>query len=80
MALCPRNLLDRMFGDGVVIGSVERLGIFDVQLFLASLCLAFCALDRDASGIEVVADRPHDVFFFGGLEDVIILIICADWR
>ena len=40
-------------------------------------CIRFTlgVFNRDASGVKTVADGAHYVFFFGGLEDVVILVI-----
>ncbi|CUH78609.1 hypothetical protein TRM7557_01959 [Tritonibacter multivorans] len=72
------DLLDAILCQRVVIGCGQRPGIFDVQLFLTRLCLAFGALHRNAHGAQMVADRAHYALFFGGLEDVVVFIVVRD--
>ena len=77
-ALGPGNFLHRCLGDGVVVGRIHRIGILDVDLFLTSLCLALGTFDRDARAVQTVADGPHHLFLFGGLEQVVILVVIRD--
>ena len=44
----------------MAVGHLQRLGIADIDLFLAEPRLALGVLDRDAGAVEAVADRPHD--------------------
>ena len=73
-ALLPGDLLGRVLGDGVVIGRIQRRGVFDVELFLPGLGLALGVFHRDAGVPQVVAQRAHHVLFLGGLQDVVILV------
>ena len=73
--LLPGDLLDRLLGDGVVVGAVHRGGIADVQLFLPRLGLALGILDRHARGQQVIADRPHHMLFLHGGQHVVVEVV-----
>ena len=78
LALSIGDFLGGGLGEDVVVGSGQRVGISDVDLFLTGVCLALGALDRDARAVERVADRSHHALFLGGLEDVVVFVIGAD--
>ena len=78
VTVLPSDLLDRIFGDGVVVGRQHRFGVFDVQFFLTSLGLTFRVFDRDTSGVKVITDRAHDAFFLGRLEDVVVFVVARN--
>jgi hypothetical protein len=79
-AIGPGDFLDRMLGNGVMVGAIKRFGITDVELFLPGLGLALGVFHRDPSRKEMVAHRAHDALFLGGLQDMVILIVGADRR
>ncbi|MCY1302811.1 hypothetical protein D9M70_524920 [compost metagenome] len=60
------------------VGHCQRVGITHVDLFLPGRRLALGIFDRDAGALQAVADRPHHIFFLGGLEDVVVLVVAAD--
>ena len=78
VTVLPSDLLNRIFGDGVVVGRQHRFGVFDVQFFLTSLGLTFRVFDRDTSGVKVITDRAHDAFFLGRLEDVVVFVVARN--
>jgi hypothetical protein len=73
----PGDLLAAVLEDDVAVGHVEGLGIAHVDLFLAGAPFALGVLHRNAGAVQAVADGPHDAFFLGGLEDVIVLDVLA---
>ena len=58
--------LQPFFRIDVAVGHLERLGVADIDLFLASPDFALGILDRDAGALQPVAYRPHDALFLGG--------------
>ena len=78
MALLPCDFLGRVFCNRVMICGAQGGGVFDIQFFLAGLGLAFGVFDGDAGILQVVAQRAHHMFLFGGLQDVVIFVVSAD--
>ena len=77
MPWAVRDLLDAVLDNDVAIGHLQGIRIADVDFLLARPPLAFGVLDRDAGGLQPLADGAHDAFLLGGLQDVIILDIGA---
>ena len=61
----------------MAVGHGERVGIFDVDLFLARAPFALGGFHRNAGSLQVLAQGTHHAFFLGGLEDVVILDVVA---
>ena len=78
--LLPRYLLAGVLHDYVPIRHLQRFGIANVDLLLTGTGLALTVLDRHSSALQTNADRPHDFFFLGGLEDVIVLVVMTGSR
>jgi hypothetical protein len=77
LPLRPGDFLAAVLDDHVPVGHGQRVGVADVDLLLAGGGLALGIFDRNAGALQTVADRPHDVFFLGRLEDVVVLVIAA---
>ena len=59
------DLLGAVLQDDVAVGHLERLGIADVDFFLARTPLALGVLDRNAGRLHLVAQPAHHAFFLG---------------
>ena len=77
LALQVRDLLDGVLQDGVAVGHLQRIGVADVDLFLARPPLALGVLDRDAGPLQPAADGAHHALLLGGLQDVVVLDVGA---
>lgn len=71
------DLLGRVFGDRVHIGSVEGIGILDIDLLLARFGLALGILDRNACTVQPIAQIAHHRLFLGRAHDRIVDVIAA---
>src|SRR5215212_7247910 len=79
LILLVSDLFGGMFVENIPIALIQCVAELQVDLLLAQAGLAFAELDRHAAVVEVPADRPDQVVLFGALENVIILIVIADW-
>ena len=78
MTLLPGDFLCGVFGNGVVLGTIERWRVADVKLFLPRFGFTFRVFHRHASSKQMIAQWPHHMLFFCGLQDMVILIIATD--
>ena len=75
-----RDLLGPVLVERRAVGHLERLGVAEVDLLLASAPLALRALDGDVGRLHAVADRADQRLLLRRLEDVIVLEIAGGRR
>ncbi len=74
----PGNFLTGVFDKGMIVSGIQGIGVMHIDFFLARIRLTLGIFNGDTGTLQACADRPHDMLFLRGLEDVVILIIVAD--
>ena len=79
VSMLPGDFLGGVLGDCVMICTRQSIAVADVEFLLTCLRFSLGVFYGNARSEEMVTQRTQDLLFLGGLQDVIVFVVAADW-